>query len=214
MVEIMIGENGVRGEQNLLDELTCNDDKQAEVAAIELIRLCQISNSGVLRFLPNLIDLVSAPESEKRWWAVRTLAEIIQPEVILLLINALEDEDCSVRYCAAVALSRQAKSEAVPALVTALGEHDQFLARLVGDALIAIGNVAVPALLDAMINGLPISRLEAVRVLAKIGDQRSIPVLFEALDEDSAIIGYWANEGLERMGVGMTFFWPDRAVGV
>ena len=195
-------------EQGLLAELT-SDDERAEFAASELIRLSRTSNSGVPWFLPALMEMVSAPESEKRWWAVRIFAEISQPEVILLLLRALYDEESGVRYCAALALSRQANSQAVPALVAALGEQDRLLARLAGDALIAIGTEAVPALLEVMHNGLQAARLEAVRVLTKVGDQRSIPVLFEALDDDSVYIGYWANEGLERMGVGMTFFLPD-----
>jgi hypothetical protein len=45
--------------------------------------------------------------------------------------------------------------------------------------------------------------------LAQIGDPRSIPALFTALDEDSALMEYWASEGLEKMGVGIVFFEPD-----
>jgi len=51
--------------------------------------------------------------------------------------------------------------------------------------------------------------VEAVRALAKIGDQRAIPALFEALDDNSALIEYWASEGLEKMGVGMVFYKPE-----
>jgi HEAT repeat protein len=51
-------------------------------------------------------------------------------------------------------------------------------------------------------------RLEAVRALAYIGDKRSIPQLFQALDEDSAMLEYWANEGLQKMGIGMMFYKP------
>jgi len=52
------------------------------------------------------------------------------------------------------------------------------------------------------------ARLEAARALALIADQRAIPSLFQALDGESALLEYWANEGLERMGVGMAFFIP------
>jgi hypothetical protein len=33
--------------------------------------------------------------------------------------------------------------------------------------------------------------------------------MFAALNEDSALIEYWANEGLDRMGVGMKLFAPE-----
>jgi HEAT repeat protein len=59
-----------------------------------------------------------------------------------------------------------------------------------------------------MESGSHIARLEAARALASIGDTRAIPALFDALD-DSALLEYWANEGLERMGVGMCFFSPE-----
>ena len=65
------------------------------------------------------------------------------------------------------------------------------------------------SLLDAMQHGEHLARLEAVRALAKIGDQRAIPALFEALDDSSALIEYWASEGLEKMGVGMVFYKPE-----
>jgi HEAT repeat protein len=59
-----------------------------------------------------------------------------------------------------------------------------------------------------MRGGPHIARLEAARALALIGDSRAIPVLFEALDDQSAYVGFWSDEGLDRMGVGMVFFKP------
>jgi HEAT repeat protein len=59
-----------------------------------------------------------------------------------------------------------------------------------------------------MENGSPQARIEAARALGFIGDARAVPQLFKALDGDSAILEYWADQGLERMGVGMVFFNP------
>ena len=52
-------------------------------------------------------------------------------------------------------------------------------------------------------------RIEAARALAFIGDSRAIPYLFQLLNEDSMILDYWANEGLDRMGVGMIYVQPS-----
>jgi HEAT repeat protein len=93
-------------------------------------------------------------------------------------------------------------------LVWALDDPDPLARRLAGEALEAVGSEAVPALLEVMGDGSHVARLEAARALANIGDARAIPALFEALD-DSALMEYWASEGLERMGVGMIFFNPD-----
>jgi HEAT repeat protein len=96
----------------------------------------------------------------------------------------------------------------VPELIAALQDNDRLLARLAGDALIAIGEPAVEALLAVFRDGDLPPRLDAARALALIGDRRAIPALFEALDGDSSLIAYWAETGLERMGVGMVFFQP------
>jgi HEAT repeat protein len=50
--------------------------------------------------------------------------------------------------------------------------------------------------------------MEIARILALIGDTRAVPTLFHALDDDSALIRHWVDEGLERMGIGMAFFKP------
>jgi HEAT repeat protein len=90
-----------------------------------------------------------------------------------------------------------------------LADQDALSRRLAGDALVAIGSPAVPELLEVMEQDDPLVRLEAVRALAKIGDERAVPALFVALDDSSALIEYWASEGLEKMGVGMIYFKPE-----
>jgi HEAT repeat protein len=97
----------------------------------------------------------------------------------------------------------------VPALIASLQDGDSLVVRIAANALVASGSMAVPALLQAARDGSQKSQMEAMRALALIGDQRSIPLLFEALDSDSMLMEYWANEGLERMGVGMIFYKPD-----
>ena len=94
-------------------------------------------------------------------------------------------------------------------MIATLGDTDRICAQLAADALIAIGDAAVPALLAIMESQTGIPRMEAARALAKIGDTRAIPALFAALDDDSALVRHWAELGLENMGVGMTFFNPN-----
>jgi HEAT repeat protein len=137
------------------------------------------------------------------------LAEVADERVPDLLVRALADSDKGVRWCAGLALRKHPSEKAAPTLVSMLSDADALTRRLAGDALVAIGSPIVPQLLDAMQNGEHIARLEAVRALAKIGDERAIPTLFEALDKGSALIEYWASEGLEKMGVGMVFYKPE-----
>jgi HEAT repeat protein len=187
--------------KTLLAELTSGDDERAETAVPRL----QAHEGDALRVLR---PLLADPNPDTRWWAVRAMVEIRDPQVPGLLVSAIEDEDMSVRQCAAQALRHRPVPSAVPVLISALGVQDSLLARLAANALIAVGEPAVPELIGVMENGKGRPRLEAARTLAIIGDPRAIPVLYAALSEDSAWMDYWANEGLERMGVGMVFFKP------
>ena len=153
-------------------------------------------------------QLLDDQRPDVRWWAVRSLAEIESPDVIPLFIRSLDDADIAVRQCAALALQQQPGTQAIPALIQQLNASDQLLRRLAGDALIAAGGDALPALLEVMQDSPKKARIEAARALALIGDTRAIPELFKALDDESALLEHWAGEGLEKMGVGMVFFSP------
>lgn len=187
--------------QVIIGELLGGDDERAE-AAVGLLTPFGESALEALR------PLLSAAQVDQRWWATRALAEISHPGVVPLLVEALKDEEPAVRQCAALGLAQHPDEGVVNALVQALSDSDSLTARLAANSLVRIGAETVLALLDRMQNGAPAEGLEAARALALIGDQRSIPALFHALDSDSALLEYWANEGLERMGVGMAFFKP------
>jgi HEAT repeat protein len=189
-------------QQVLLSDLLSGDDECAEAAVKQLAAYGEAAVEALHPWL-------SAPKADQRWWAARALAEIPSPETTPLLISALQDEDPSVRQCAALSLSQHPDEHSVVALIQALSDPDSLVGRLAANSLVKIGADAVPALLERMNDGASLARLEAARALALIGDQRSIPALFNALDSDSALLEYWANEGLERMGVGMTFFKPS-----
>jgi HEAT repeat protein len=185
----------------LLRQLLSGDDEEAEQAALAL------GMKGE-QALPPLIELTNSPDAEQRWWAVRALAQIPSPQSKAALIKALKDADLSVRQCAALGLRHQATFEAVPALLEALASADKLLSRLAADALVAVGHQAVPDLIQTVKNGSPSARLEAVRALALIGDPRAIPILYAVLAEESIFMDYWATEGLDRMGVGITYLKP------
>jgi HEAT repeat protein len=185
----------------LIREFTSGSDNRAEIAVL------QLAASGS----PSLVilhELLANQNPDIRWWATRSLAEIKATEVIPLLLQALRDPEPEIRQCAALALRFQPDPKAIPPLIHSLKASDQLLARLAGDALIAIGKDAVAPLMAVMEDDSPTARLEAVRALALIGDIRTIPTLIKVLDQDSAILDYWVEQGLERMGVGTVFYKP------
>lgn len=189
---------------DLLAALTSGEEARLEAAASGLAALPHGLQAQALHALQ---ELLSSPQVEQRWWATRLLAALTEADAIPSLLQALEDEDASVRQCAALGLRQRADARAITGLVQALDDPDPLNRRLAGQALEAIGSEAVPELLEVMAGGSHPARLEAARALAGIKDTRAIPALFEALD-GSALLEYWANEGLERMGVGMSFFDP------
>jgi HEAT repeat protein len=186
---------------DLITEFTCGSDHRAEKAALQLAA----AGSQSLEILSELID---NRNPDIRWWATRSLAEIHTAEAIHLLLKSLYDPEPEVRQCAALALRGQPHAETVPHLIHSLSASDRLLARLAGDALIAIGGDAVPPLIAVMDDSSQPARLEAARALAVIGDTRAIPVLFKVFEGDSAIMEHWAEKGLEKMGVGTVFFEP------
>jgi HEAT repeat protein len=186
---------------SLIQDLTSGDDRRAEAAARKLAQ--QGSEA-----LPALRELLESTNADARWWAIWALASFSHPEVGSLLRTQLKDPDNAVRQCAALALREQPYNNAIPDLVDLLEEQDPILARLAAAALIAAGREAVPALLEVAQNGSRKARLEAIRSLANMGDERAIPALYAAYQENSAIMEYWANEGLEKLGVGIVLFNP------
>jgi len=184
----------------LLVELTSGDESRAETAAGALARLGKLA-------VPALLDLLGSPEADRRWWAVRTLAQI--PAVDRgAFVNALADPSAEVRQAAALALSSNPNPEALPALILALGDPDSLVAALAAKSLVRIGNAAAPGLIEAAWGGPQAARIHALRALAELRDPRAIPVLMKAIEEDSAVLKYWAEEGLQRLGLNMVYIKP------
>ncbi len=187
--------------QRLLADLTSGDDSRAEAAAQELAALGD-------QALEPLLDLLRHEEPDRRWWAVRALAAHHHPRARSALARALHDADPAVRQCAALALRQRPFPETASALAALLGDEDRMLARLAADALTALGPRAVPALAAAARDPDPAVRIEAVRALANLRRMEAAPALFRALDDPSTMAVHWAEEGLERLGIGMVFFRP------
>ena len=186
-----------------LSTLLKGSDAEREGAAIELAEM------GAPAFQILLLKL-NDPDPDQRWWLLRALAGFAVPDASLPLINALSDPDIAVRQCAALGLVAHPNTQAVDPLLAVLQGPDGLLSRLAGQALAAIGASAVPGLLEVFKQGDHRARLEAVKALAEIQDQRAIGPFFEAIrDGDSGLIEYWADIGLDRMGIGMVFFDPN-----
>ncbi len=196
----------------LIEAFQCGDEVRIEEAICDYVFLSEAEKASALDQLSLLME---SSDADLRWWVVRALAEVSDPRADVLRLQALQDEDWRVCQCAAIALRLHPDPQAIALLVDLLDHREEnhgqgeLTSRLAADALVAIGGEAVPALLSIFRSGSQRARLHAGRALAQIGDSRAIPDLINVFDENSALLEYWANRGLEKMGVGMAFFIPE-----
>ncbi|MFN6538825.1 MAG: HEAT repeat domain-containing protein [Nostoc sp. EkiNYC01] len=109
-------------------------------------------------------------------------------ELAKILIRAVEEADSSDRLLDAVQELAAARiEESVPTLVAALGYNNPGAAVAAVDGLIAIGEPAVPPLLELIDDYNYGARAWAVRALAGIGDLRALDTLLEAAKTDFSL---------------------------
>jgi HEAT repeat protein len=186
--------------ERLLKELTCGIDERAEQVIPSIIEFGAAA-------LPALLELTRSESEDLRWWAVRALAASPHTQTGNLL-PLLNDSAPQVRAATALALGLHPDESAVSALIHALADEDAMTANLAGNALVKIGAPAVDDLIGVMKEA-PLSlRIIALRTLAEIRDHRSIPVLMQSMNEESAVLQYWAQTGLERLGLDMVYIKP------
>lgn len=185
----------------LLADLTSGDEARAEQAVPGLVDLREAA-------FPALRAMLESPDSDRRWWAVRTLAQSPRSQSEWL-IPLLDDPAPEVRQAAALGLYSHPNEAAIQPLIRALSDPDAMVSDLARNALVAIGKPAVPHLMSVSSAGPQRMRINALRALAEIADYGAIPTLMAALEEDSAILQHWAEEGLERLGLNMMYLKPE-----
>ena len=187
--------------EQLLADLTSGDDARAEAAVPALT----VHGEEAIHAL---IQAMDSPVSDHRWWVIRALAEFDHPKAREAIGRGLTDPDPAVRHCAALALQQNPTSNALLELIDLLASNDRMLARLASDALASLGEAAVSSLDQAARDEDPAVRIEAVRALANMEHPDAIGPLFKSIDDSSSMVCHYAEEGLDRLGIGMAFFNP------
>lgn len=185
----------------LLDDLTSREETRAENAVPGLVELGEAA-------FPSLLDLLKSPDADQRWWALRTLAQSPQARTEWLF-PLLDDPAPEVRQAAALGLCSHPDETAIRPLIRALSDEDSMVSDLARNALVEIGKPAVPSLLDVSKDAPPRARINTLRALAEISDYVAIPIFMAALEEESAMLYHWAEEGLERLGLNMVYLKPE-----
>ncbi len=185
---------------DLLADLTSGDEARAESAVPSLAALGET-------IIPSMLDLLDSPDADIRWWATRTFASLPSLDVGLLL-SSLADAAPEVRQCAALGLCSHPSEAALQPLIRALSDSDSLVAELAARALTAVGEPATESLLAVLKNAGQSARIHAMHALSEIADPRAIRPMIESLSENSAMLQYWAEAGLEKMGVNMVYLKP------
>ncbi|HSQ39144.1 MAG TPA: HEAT repeat domain-containing protein [Anaerolineales bacterium] len=188
--------------EKLLTDLASGDEERAESAVSPLVELGQDA-------IPALLNLARSPDTDSRWWALRTLAQSPLCRTEWLIPFLMNDPAPEVRQCAALGLAGKADESAIQPLVQALTDADGMVGSLAATALINIGSAAVPSLIEIVKSGTRSARILALRALAEIKDHRAIPIMMKVMEEDSSLLQYWAKEGLDRLGLEMVYIKPE-----
>jgi hypothetical protein len=114
------------------------------------------------------------------------------------LLAKLKSSDYFTRESAIEGLARLKTEEAAEAIAERLGVFGDRMAA--SEALQRMGPVAESAVLKQLDHEDWSVRQEACEILGKIGTQKSVPVLKQALNDSNGIVQHYALEALRRLG--------------
>lgn len=144
-------------------------------------------------------DELLHPDPRVRLRAVEALARLRAPGAVGWLLWALQDEDEQVRWTAAHALGRGGDARSAAELVAAFQLWDSHVHKQCQEALIALGEAAVPALTGGLKHPNRRVRVGAATVLGRNCDARAVPALREMLGDPDQHLVTLAAEALGRM---------------
>jgi hypothetical protein len=147
-----------------------------------------------------LILLLEDRNNEVRWEAALALGEIGDLRAIAPLKEALKDRDRYVRYGAAAALEKLGWSPA---------SHEEYALLLNGkqewESLAEMGTAAIGPLSVSAIDLEPSVRIQAVKILGRIGDQQATPSLYRALRDADGRVRWEAVLAASKAGISAKF---------
>lgn len=149
---------------------------------------------------PILLDALEGENVAVREAAMYILGIMGSKSAVPGLIKALHHSVASTRLQAAKALGRSGSPEAVSALLHALHGADEQQSSQIFMALVNLGHVAVPALLEASKSASGWMRWHSIRALCAICDKRAFPTLVQALGDADHSVAWMAAKGLAPFG--------------
>jgi HEAT repeat protein len=147
-----------------------------------------------------LVTLLKDESNEIRWETALALGEIGDPRAIQPLKEALRDRDRYVRYGASAALEKMGWSPS---------GREEYAFMLNGkqewDSLAEIGDAAIDPLSISATDLEPAVRIQAVKTLGRIGDQKATPALYRALRDIDSQVRWEAVMAASKTGIPVKF---------
>ncbi len=147
-----------------------------------------------------LLDAVRDKRPAMREAAIHILGMMENRAVVPVLLEALDDPVQTVRLQAVKALGRIGDPSVVPALLHALHSADEQLGSQIFLALMELGSAAVPALIAESNSPSAWIRWHCIRALGQICDDRALPILVRALDDQDHAVAWVAAKELPNFG--------------
>lgn len=163
-----------------------------------------LAECGGQTAIPVLAEATRDADKFVRASAIQALGRTDRTEACRPLLAALQDDSPMVRGCAVDALGRLRSESAAAGLVSCLGDDDVGVRNAAHDALEAIGEPAVPALVDALRSSSAEVRGGAASVLVMHGRSSATRALVDALgrEGDAEAAGCMVEALLNRQGHG------------
>jgi HEAT repeat protein/uncharacterized membrane protein YraQ (UPF0718 family) len=150
---------------------------------------------------PELISFLKDKNKNVRRAGAQVLGVINAVNAVDKLIPVLKDPDSDVRAAAAQALGKIQDKRSIPPLINTLEDENFNVQQEVVFALVSLGNMTIAHLNNMWKSGDQKERQRVVYLLAKLGDEKSISIMKEALEDADVQIRIQAAQGLAAFGV-------------
>ncbi len=152
------------------------------------------------RNIPKLLGYLHHPKWEVRKGAAQVLADMRAVQAVDILIELLLRDWCAeVRGSAALALGAIQDTRAIAPLIQSLTEVIINIKKNAAQALVQMGEAAIPALTAALSHRDPEVRQQIVWVLGEMGDMQTLKPLLRALRDDHWTVRQAALNALNKL---------------
>lgn len=168
---------------------------------------CAITKENIIQFekeknLTRLIKVYTSSDSLKtRYWALKSISRLKNPDAIPYLIQGLKEEHWILREEAVHGLGELKNKKAMPAIISRLNDPSILVRLEAATAAIMIGKEGDTSDLEAALYDVdPDIRKKVAYILGCIGNRGSLSALLEAIDDPDTLVRQTVISSLAKFG--------------